>query len=203
LEITVMPAPIPVFSLPYAAIPTAGGYVTLPAFLDLHATSFTVATKVFLKDVSNRNIILGNWGNGSWQMLFAINAGGKLAINLRKDMPTNGSDPAQDLVALVGTTNVQPGSFQHVAVTLDWGPNFITPSATLYVNGAAAGSASPAINPDPKIRNPYTLMPTKNSYLLGRKEDTSDKDASFQGQFSDFRVYTRALVPADIKALLI
>jgi hypothetical protein len=67
------------------------------------------------------------------------------------------------------------------------------PTVTFYVNGAAAGSASPEIKPDQKVRTTYTLMPTHNSSLLGRKEDTRDKDSSFQGQFSDFCIYTPAL----------
>jgi hypothetical protein len=190
------------FLLPFVDIPARGGSVTLPSFLDLHAASFTVAANVLLSDLDSRNIILGSWGDGSWQLLFAVNAGGQPAISLRKDLPTFGSDPDQDLVNLSGTIALQPGSFQHVAVTFDWGLNFMAPKATLYVNGAEAGSVSPTINPDPRVRNPYTLMPTSNPYLLGRKQDSADQDSFFQGQLSDFRIYTRALTQADIQALL-
>ncbi len=197
-----MPAPCPIFSLPFVSIPSRGAYVNLPPSLDLHASSFTIAAKVFLSDLSCRNIILANWGANSWQLLFAINAGGKPAINLRKDLPTNGSDPTQDLVALAGTIAIQAGSFQHVAITFDWGPNFITPKATLYVNGAEAGSVLPDIKPDPRVRNPYALMPTNNPYILGRKQDTSDQNSFFQGQLNDVRIYTCALTQAEIKALL-
>jgi hypothetical protein len=180
-----------------------GGYVSTPR-LDLHATSFTVATKVFLDTTDNRNILLGNWSSNqnAWQLLFAINAGGRAAINLRKDLPTNGSDPTQDLVALVGSLPLVSKHWHHVAITFSWGSGYISPTATLYVDGKEAGTVSPEIKPDPRVHNPYTLKPSANAYLIGHKEDGTGKDEWFSGQLRDFRIYTVALTANDITQLL-
>ncbi|MFB2938159.1 LamG domain-containing protein [Aerosakkonemataceae cyanobacterium BLCC-F154] len=193
-----------VLNLPIIVLPT-GGYLSTPP-LDLHATDFTIATKVNLNSTANRNIILGNWSNNqnAWQLLFAINGGGAPAITLRKDLPTNGSQPNQDLLGLVGTLKVTAGQFNHVAVTFSWGKNYMTPTATLYVNGKVAGTVSPTISPDePGVQNPYTLKRSSNAYLIGRKEDSNGaSDGVFAGQFSDFRIYTAALTDAEIGTLL-
>lgn len=180
-----------------------GGYVSTPE-LDLHATSFTVATKVLLDSTANRNILLGNWSNNqhAWQLLFAVNAGGNLAINLRKDLPTNGSDPTQDLVALVGNLPITAKQWHHVAITFDWGSDYVSPTATLYVDGKVAGTVSPQIKPDARVHNLYALKPSPNAYLIGRKEDGTGKDEWFSGQFADFRIYTVALTASDINQLL-
>ncbi len=185
-----------------------GGYFTAPA-MDLHATDFTLATNVYLdpENASHRNIIFGNWGSqdNAWQMLFYVLGDGRPGVNLRRDMVTNGSDPQQDLVTLVGSTVVPGGAWHHVAVTFTWGPDGRQPTCTLYVDGAAAGSASPAVTEVPNLRNPYTLMPTRNRYWIGLKEDSrghSDPDSLFAGQMRDFRLYSAALSPAAIARLI-
>ena len=171
--------------------------------MDLHATSFTIAAKVNLASTTTRNILLGNWGSAgnSWQLLFAVNAGGLPSISLRKDLLTNGSDPEQDLVLLTANAGVAAGAFRHIATTFDWGQDWIHPTAKLYVDGREAGSVSPTITPNSKVRNPYTLMPTRNPYLIGRKEDTSDDNSWFSGQITDLRVYCAALSAESIAAL--
>jgi len=185
-----------------------GGYFTTPA-MDLHATDFTVATNVFIdpENASHRNILFGNWGsqNNSWQMLFYVQADGHPGVNLRRDMVTNGSDPVQDLVTLVGRTVVPAGAWHHVAVTFTWGADRRHPTCTLFVDGAAAGSASPEVTEVPNLRNPYTLMPTTNPYYIGLKEDSLDHDdpeSLFAGHLRDFRVYDAALAPAAIARLI-
>jgi hypothetical protein len=163
-----------------------------------------VATKVFLDSTTNRNILLGNWSSNqnAWQLLFAVNAGGLTAINLRKDLPTNGSDPTQDLVALVGNLPIVAKQWHHVAITFEWGSNYISPKATLYVDGKIAGTVSPEIKADSRVHNPYTLKPSPNAYLIGHKEDGTGNDQWFSGQFNDFRIYTTALTADDIAQLL-
>jgi hypothetical protein len=185
-----------------------GGYFTAPA-MDLHATDFTLATNVYLdpENASHRNIIFGNWGSqdNAWQMLFYVQGDGRPGVNLRRDMVTNGSDAQQDLVTLVGSTVVPGGAWHHVAVTFTWGADGRHPTCTLYVDGAAAGSTSPAVTAVPNLRNPYTLMPTRNRYWIGLKEDSlghSDPDSLFAGQMRDFRVYSAALSPAAIARLI-
>lgn len=171
-----------------------GAYFTAPE-LDLHATDFTIGARVKVRSTANRNIILGNWSSEgqSWQLLLAVLAGGKLAVNLRKDMETNGSDPDQDLVALVGNTALQAGVAAKIAVTFTWGADRRTPKATLYVNGAVDGEQSPAVVVTPVIRNPYTLMATSNPYLIGRKQDSSDDDSYYAGEIADLQIYTFAM----------
>lgn len=183
-----------------------GAFVSTPR-MDLHATNFTIAARVLMDNTANRNIILGNWGsaNNSWQMLFAIGAGGPgghLQINLRRDMATNGSNPLQDLVTLESSAVVPAGQWHHVAVTWDWGADGAHPTCTLYLDGKVVGAQSPKIDTGvPGLRNPYTLMPTGNPYLIGRKEDGGDASAFFSGQMSDFKVFASALPGVEIERL--
>lgn len=181
------------FQLAAALLPF-GSYITLPP-LDLHASDFTVATFVYLDETFERNIVLGNWSSQdhAWQLLYAINAGGQTAINLRRDMQTDGSDPAQDLVALVGHTALTDNQWHHIAVTFRWGANGHAPRAVLYVDGQEDGEAAPQPRPDPRVRNPYQLKPSPNAYLIGRKEDSLSSDSWFSGQLCNFHIYTQAL----------
>ncbi|HEY9302122.1 MAG TPA: ferritin-like domain-containing protein [Phormidium sp.] len=180
-----------------------GSYVSTPR-LNLHATSFTIATNVLLDSTEHRNIVLGNWSSNrnAYQLLFGIKAGGLPFISLRKDLPTNYSDPIKDLVNLTSNISVAANQWTHVAITFDWGVDYISPTATLYVDGQAAGSVSPKITPDPRIRNLYTLMPSPNSYLIGHKEDGTGKDDWFAGQLKDLRIYTTALTSDAILQLI-
>jgi hypothetical protein len=52
------------------------------------------------------------------------------------------------------------------------------------------------------VHNPYTLKPSPNAYLIGRKEDGTGNDEWFSGQLGDFRIYTTALTANDITQLL-
>jgi hypothetical protein len=186
-----------------AALLTFGSAITLPP-LDLHASDFTIATYVFLNDTQRRNIVLGNWSsrNHAWQMLFAVNGDGRTAVNLRRDMRTDGSDPFQDLVALNGQTALAPRQWQHIAVTFSWGPDRKSPVATLYVNGRADASATPHVQQDWRVQNPYTLKRSPNAYVIGHKEDTNTQDDWFNGQLCEYRIYTRALSAEQLQAMV-
>lgn len=188
-----------VFELAAAMLPF-GSSITLPP-LDLHASDFTVSTFVYVDNSRQRNIVLGNWSSKgkSWQLLYAINAGGQTTINLRRNMPTNGSEPSQDLVALVGHQQLSYGSWQHIAVTFSWGANRHSPRAILYVNGQVDGEASPQPQPVAGVRNTYSLQPSANRFLIGHKEDTQSGDSWFSGQLCNFHIYTRALSAQDIQ----
>ncbi|MGC4064878.1 MAG: hypothetical protein QM784_09595 [Polyangiaceae bacterium] len=163
---------------------------------------FTIATKIFLDDTKVRNILLGNWGKGAWQLLFGVNAGGAVAINLRKDVPNyDGSDPNADLVSLVGNVQIAAKKWQHVAVTFDWGKDQSLPSAILYVDGQVAGAVS--VTPDSSMHKPYTLKPSTYRYLIGAKEDEDVANRGmFSGQIADFRVYMAALSAGEVAQLL-
>jgi hypothetical protein len=182
-----------ILQLPVILLPRGACFAT--PLMDLHATDFTIATKLNLASTASRNVILANWSanQSSWQLLFAVNGGGRPSIALRKDLPTAGSDPDQDLLILEASSAVPAGSWHHVAATFTWGADYTHPVCTLYVDGAAAGRAAPSVAPSPKLRNPYTLMPSKNAYLVGRKEDSADDGSWFSGQMSDLRVYRSAL----------
>ncbi|KAB8144456.1 LamG domain-containing protein [Chloroflexia bacterium SDU3-3] len=181
-----------------------GAYLATPK-LDLHATDFTIAAQVRLDSIANRNILLGNWSSNqnAWQMLLAVNSGGKPALNLRKDFPTTGSIPDQDLVGLVGTREVRAQEWHHVAATFTWGDDRKTPVAMLYLDGESMGRATPTIDRnDQRLDNRYTLKSSPNAYLIGRKEDTSDNDSWFAGQINNLRIYTSALTGEDLRQLL-
>jgi hypothetical protein len=190
------------FHLP-AALLTFGSTITL-APLDLHATDFTIATYVYLSDTERRNIVLGNWSShdNAWQMLVAVNAGGKVALNLRRDMQTNGSDPMQDLVALTSRNALYAWGWEHIAVTFSWGQDRKSPKATLYLNGNVEATATPQVVKNWRIQNPYTLKRSPNDYLIGHKEDTNTADDWFSGQLCEFRIYTRALNTTQLGAML-
>jgi hypothetical protein len=164
--------------------------------IDLHATDFTIATKVNVSSTAHRSVVFSNWGKGSWQLFFAIAAGGAPTIDLRKDMPTSGSDPEQDLCGLVGNAVVSAGAWAHVAVTFTWGADRHTPTCKLYLDGRVVGSVSPPIDTSPKVRNPYNLMPSSYPYLIGTAQGEW-----FYGQMAGFRVYTVALSDEEIARL--
>ena len=180
-----------------------GAYLSTPR-LDLHATNFTIAAKLFLDSTKVRNIVLGNWGaaGNSWQLLLAVNAGGAIALNLRRDIDTSGSDPQQDLITLVSSATVGEKAWHHIAATFDWGVDFHHPVAALYLDGKPVGSQQGEVKQLPTLHNPYTLKTTHNLYLIGRKEDGTDDSSWFSGQIHDFRIYDAAIPAADIPGLI-
>lgn len=180
-----------------------GAYVSTPR-LDLHATNFTIATKLFLDSIKVRNIVLGNWGaaGNSWQLLLAVNVGGQIVLNLRRDLDTNGSNPEQDLITLVSSAPVTEKAWHHIAATFDWGADGLHPLASLYLDGKPVGSQEGVIKQLPGLHNPYTLKFTHNPYLIGHKEDASDDSSWFSGQLKDFLIYDSAIAASDLPSLI-
>ena len=191
----------PLFSMDSIVL-SHGQSFTVPS-IDLHAIDFTISARIKLSSTSNRNIIFANFGaaGNSWQMMFTVQAGGALFMNLRKDMPTAGSDPEQDLLYPIASKSISAGTFYHVACTFTWGLDRVSPCCILYVDGVEVGRASPTITPSTKVRNLYQLMPTSNPYLIGRKQDTNDADSWFAGEMRNFAIYGLALDAAAIATL--
>jgi hypothetical protein len=85
-----------------------------------------------------------------------------------------------------GQAELSPGVWNHVAVVL--GPS----GGSLYVNGALVGA-----NTAMTLR-PADLGNTPNNWI-GRSQFS--RDPFFDGSIDDFRVYDRALSPAEVQAL--
>lgn len=166
-----------------------GAAIRVPR-LELSRTDFTFAAWINLDNLSQRSILFGDWVQ-EWQLLLAV-WNGSVRANLRRNINSGGSDPAQDLIILETAARVPVSQWCHVAIT--WSRE--AAQCIGYVNGVAAGSAgpTPANERDLQVNNhPF--------FWIGRKEDSDDGDSWLQGMIGDVRVYGRALTADEIGQL--
>ena len=96
---------------------------------------------------------------------------------------TSGNGSEQQINSSIA---IPANTWTHVAVTLSGN------TATLYINGAVAGT-----NTDMTI-HPASLGSTTQNYI-GKSQWSADP--AIQGAVDDFRIYSRALSPAEIQSL--
>ena len=160
-----------------------GGFVTVPPIGQLAPDAMTVAVWVKMASTPPWQRVL-DCGGGMDRYFFLTT--GEANSFVRFAVTQSGPPGEQGITSNVRLT---PGSWQHLAIVLESGLPY---SATLYVNGVAAGT-----NPAMTLR-PGNLGATANNYL-GRSQ--FDADFTFDGLLDDFRVYRRALTPAEIAML--
>ena len=160
-----------------------GGFVTVPPIGQLAPDAMTVAVWVKIASSPPWQRVL-DCGGGMDRYFFLTT--GEANSFVRFAVTQSGPPGEQGITSNVRLT---PGSWHHLAIVLESGLPY---SATLYVNGVAAGT-----NPAMTLR-PGNLGATASNYL-GRSQ--FDADFTFDGLLDDFRVYRRALTPAEIAML--
>ncbi|MFI1505481.1 family 43 glycosylhydrolase [Streptomyces sp. NPDC020597] len=160
-------------------------YVKIPGGVLKGVDSVTVSTYVKWKGGDNFQWLFG-LGPDSNKYLFATpsNGGGKLFSAITK---ATWSGEKQ----MIGGAQLTPGEWKHLTVTLDGA----TQTAVLYVDGAEVARV-----------NGVTVKP---SDLYDAAKDASgyigkslySPDPYFAGEVDDFRIYNRALTPAEVLEL--
>ncbi|MCQ9132752.1 family 43 glycosylhydrolase [Streptomyces hilarionis] len=160
-------------------------YVKIPGGVLRNVGSVTVSTYVKWKGGDNFQWLFG-LGPDSDRYLFATpsNGGGKLFSAITK---ATWSGEKQ----MIGGSQLTPGEWKHLTVTLDGA----TQTAVLYVDGAEVARV-----------NGVTVKPSE---LYDAAKDASGyigkslyaPDPYFAGEVDDFRIYDRALTPAEVLEL--
>ncbi|MEH0467804.1 family 43 glycosylhydrolase [Streptomyces sp. B21-097] len=160
-------------------------YVKIPNGVLKDVNSVTVSTYVKWKGGDNFQWLFG-LGPDSDKYLFATpsNGGGKLFSAITK---ATWSGEKQ----MIGGSQLTPGEWKHLTVTLDGA----TQTAVLYVDGAEVARV-----------NGVTVKPSE---LYDSAKDASgyigkslySPDPYFAGEVDDFRIYNRALTPAEVLEL--
>ena len=162
---------------------TNQGYATLPAGLLASACEATIATWVYVNSsVGWQRIFDFGKDSNVYMFLTPLNTTTDV-IRFAISVSSNGSAHEQ---IIDGQAELPTGVWKHVAVVL--GPS----GGILYVNGAQAGA-----NAAMTFR-PADLGNTPNNWI-GRSQ--YNWDPTFDGNIDEFRVYDRALSPAEIQAL--
>ena len=162
------------------ALSLSGGYAALPAGIVSGLNDFTISDWVKLNNLSTGARIFDfGTGTGVYMYLTPQASGTNLP---RFGITTSGSSGKQQVNS---TTAISAGVWTHVAVTLSGN------TCTLYINGVAVGS-----NVGMTL-HPAALGSTTANYL-GKSQST---DPALQGSLDDFRLFGRAISPAQVLAL--
>ncbi|QYX75788.1 family 43 glycosylhydrolase [Streptomyces akebiae] len=160
-------------------------YVKIPNGVLKDTSSVTVSTYVKWKGGDNFQWLFG-LGPDSNKYLFATpsNGGGKLFSAITK---ATWSGEKQ----MLGGSQLTPGEWKHLTVTL----NGATETAVLYVDGAeVARVGGVTIKPS----DLYDSAKDHSGYI---GKSLYSPDPYFGGEVDDFRIYNRALTPAEVLEL--
>ncbi|MGW0824435.1 family 43 glycosylhydrolase [Streptomyces sp. NPDC002845] len=164
---------------------TTSPYVRIPNGVLKDTDSVTVSTHVKWKGGSNFQWLFG-LGPDSDKYLFATpsNGGGRLFSAITK---ATWSGEKQ----MTGSSQLPVGEWKHVTVTVDGAAQ----TAVLYVDGAEAARATGV------TVKPSELYDASKGYsgYIGRS--LYSPDPYFGGEVDDFRIYNRALSPAEVLEL--
>jgi hypothetical protein len=165
------------------ALTLTGGQATLPNGIVSSVTGdCTIATWVKLGSVDTWSRIF-DFGSGTGSYMFLTPAAGG-TNRPRFGITTGGGGAPEQLVD--SSVAIGTNTWTHVAIRLSGS------TATMYINGAAVGS-----NSGVSLR-PSSLGSTTQNYI-GKSQYGADPQLN--GSVDDFRIYARALTPAEIGAL--
>ncbi|TLS42040.1 hydrolase [Streptomyces montanus] len=164
---------------------TTSPYVRIPNGVLKGADSVTVSTYVKWKGGDNFQWLFG-LGPDSNKYLFASpsNGGGKLFSAITK---ATWSGEKQ----MTAASQLTPGEWKHVTVTVD----STAQTAVLYVNGIEAARATGV------TIKPSELYDASKGYSGYIGKSLYSPDPYFGGEVDDFRIYNRALSPAEVLEL--
>ena len=190
---TLMGAPtvVPGYSGQGVNFLTKADYISLPANFNVGLTSFTYATWVNLAALKNatRFFDFGNGADATNNFLaFIPSYNGDNGFMCLRYRPSTGT--AQNVLS---TVKIPVGAWAHIALTYTWDATTTTGTATIYLNGAAVGTATGLT---------YSLDglgTTADNYFAYSRwgQDLN----GFGGMLDDVRFYNRALSPNDILTL--
>jgi hypothetical protein len=160
------------------------GFIHLPA-LNIRNDSFTMAWEMRLPTAAKgkKQILYADWSRSHWQFISQINPDGKLSITLRRDIPTTGSTPGQDLVRATTESSVPFGAWFDVAISWDRTGN--NRKVTIYIDQVKAGEA--VVREEVKDLN---LKDSKTKhYQFGRKNDEASPLGTLDADIRSLRVF--------------
>ncbi|OKP72279.1 hypothetical protein A3842_22770 [Paenibacillus sp. P3E] len=155
-------------------------YVKMPEGLLSRADAVTVSAWVKMDSVGTYSRIF-DFGTGTSTYMFLSPKAGSIT---RFGISTGGNAPGQEQT--IDGPALPAGEWKHVAVTLSGS------LGVLYIDGVEAGRN------DHLTLKPSDLGKTKNNYI-GKSQFA---DPYMDGLVDDFRIYSRALSPDEITALL-
>ncbi|MEU6353901.1 family 43 glycosylhydrolase [Streptomyces sp. NPDC047072] len=163
---------------------TGSPYVKIPNGVLKNADSVTVSTYAKWKGGSSFQWLFG-LGPDSDKYLFATPSNGG---NSLYSAITKASWSAES--KLTGGSQLTPGEWQHVTVTLDG----TTGTMILYVDGVEAARTTTTIKPS-------ELYDANKDYSGYIGKSLYSADPSFGGEVDDFRIYDRALTASEVMEL--
>ena len=161
---------------------TNKGHVSMPAGLLAGACEATIATWVYINSNVNAWTRIWDFGQGTTTYMFLTPI-------------TNLDNFARFGISVSGNTNEENIKAQAAVPTLKWTHVALVlgrSGVTLYFDGASVGTSSSI------TLRPADLGPTVNNYI-GRSQFSDDP--YLDADIDEFRVYNRALSPAEIQAL--
>ncbi len=158
------------------------GYVALPAGILASACEATIATWVYINSTTNAWSRIWDFGQNTTSYMY-MTRDNNLNHVARFGISVSGNTHEEVIDA---QTNIGALKWTHVAVVL--GPS----GGTLYFDGAPVGT-----NLSITLR-PADLGSTANNYI-GRSQFSNDP--YLDGDVDEFRIYSRALSPEEIRAL--
>jgi hypothetical protein len=159
------------------------GYVALPAGLLTDACEVTIATWVYINSNDNAWMRIWDFGQDTSVYMFLTPSTNYAQLVAKFAITASGRMQEQ---AIEAPSAVPTLEWTHVAVVL--GPS----GGTLYFDGAPVGTNSTM------TLRPADLGSTINNYI-GRSQFPDDP--YLDGAIDEFRIYSRALSPDEIRAL--
>jgi len=158
-------------------------YVAMPN-IDISTGPWTMGYKIRIHTLGQQQYLLANFRRMDWAFYSWVDINGKVTMNLRTNVPTHGSNPAQDMITLTTSTSVlKPHKWADLRFV--WNPS--KRSFTIYVDGRnrASGIVRSQVHD-------MTLKKSNGELTWGIKEDSS-KRGTLSADIRDFYFYRSAV----------
>ncbi|XP_064620977.1 uncharacterized protein LOC135483856 [Lineus longissimus] len=160
--------------------------------VEIGTTSFSVAVYVRFKTFGSSQTIYSDFTR-YWQFLTRVTNRNQLFLNLRRNINSQGSDPAQDLVTVTGgDISKGPRSNTWQLLVYTWSRE--TRTAKAYLNGALVGTMSPKAeytNLNLQVNN-HPLYDIGGNLVYGNH---------FQGDMARLKIFLYAITQTEVAAL--